>query len=166
MAKEIESVTVEDLENVWKGFANMETNASMHGISREELEAAYNVGFGFYNTGRYDDAETIFKFLAMFNHLEQKYWIALGAAQQMKKEYAKAVVAYGYSAMLDISNPKPQYYAAECYSAQGDKENALSALECLEQFCPRDTEVGREFRKKAAQLKARLENDKETTEGA
>lgn len=166
MVKDINSLTEEDLAQAAKEFFNLGTIAEMRGITHEELEAVYSTGFSFYNTGRYDDAETIFKFLVMFDHLEQKYWLGLGAVAQVKKEYSKAVVAYGYAGFLDLENPKPQYYAAECFYALGDKEKALSALASLEQYCPRDTEEGKEFRKKAAQLKAKVESLESVTEGA
>lgn len=166
MAKDVNSLTEEDLEKAAKDFFDLGTIAEMRGITHEELEAVYSTGFSFYNTGRYDDAETIFKFLVMFDHLEQKYWVGLGAVAQVKKEYAKAVVAYSYAGFLDLENPKPQYYAAECYYALGDKEKALSALACLEEYCPRGTEEGKEFRKKASQLKAKVENLESVTEGA
>ena len=152
MAKDVNSLTEEDLEKAAKDFFNLGTIAEMRGITHEELEAVYSMGFSFYNTGRYDDAETIFKFLVMFDHLEQKYWVGLGAVAQVKKEYAKAVVAYSYAGFLDLENPKPQYYAAECFLALGDRKNALAALGHVKQFADVKTEEGRSYKAKAIRL--------------
>ena len=135
------------------GFATMR---ELKGITKAEMEAVYSVGFNMYRTGRYDDAEKIFRFLVLFDHLEPKYWIALGAVQQVKRNFQGAVTSYGYGSFLDLSNPKPQYYAAECYYAMGDLENAKSALAALDEFCPKDTPIGREFRAKAAALQEKL----------
>ena len=78
---------------------------------------------------------------------------ALGAVQQAQKDYQKAIASYGYSSFLDLENPKPQLHAAECYLALGDKGNAASAIMALEHYCPANTDLGREYRAKAAELR-------------
>ena len=35
----------------------------------------------------------------------------------------------------------------------GDKGNAASAIMALEQYCPKNTDLGREYRAKAAELR-------------
>ncbi len=133
------------------GFATMR---ELKGITKAEMEAVYSVGFNMYRTGRYDDAEKIFRFLVLFDHLEPKYWSGVGAIQQVRKDYSGAVASYGYASFLDIKNPKPQLHAAECFLAMGDKVNAASALMALDKFCPPEsTEIGREYRAKAAELR-------------
>ena len=133
------------------GFATMR---ELKGITKAEMEAVYSVGFNMYRTGRYDDAEKIFRFLVLFDHLEPKYWLGVGAVQQVRKDYQGAIASYGYSSFLDLSNPKPQIHAAECFLALGDKVNAASALIALDKYCPPEsTEIGREYRAKAADLR-------------
>ena len=136
-----------------KKFANGATLKEVRGITNDELEAVYSLGFGYYNTGKYEDAQKIFEFLVLFDHLNTKYWFALGAVQQARKDYQKAIASYGYSSFLDLENPKPQYHAAECYIALGDKANAASAIVALEQYCPANSEAGRQYRAKAAELR-------------
>ena len=136
-----------------KKFANGATLKEVRGITNDELEAVYSLGFGYYNTGKYEDAQKIFEFLVLFDHLNTKYWFALGAVQQARKDYQKAIASYGYSSFLDLENPKPQYHAAECYLALGDKANAASAIMALEEYCPKGTDIGREYRAKAAELR-------------
>ena len=157
MAFDTKQLTAEKIEEAAKALAEMGTVRELKGITDAEMEAIYSMGYSFYNTGRYDDAEKVFRFLVLFDHLCPKYWTGLGAVAQMKRDYQKAVEYYGYASFLDIRNPKPQYFAAECFAAMGDKPNALSALAALEMYCPENTELGREYRKKAAELKASLE---------
>lgn len=152
----LDKMTPEMIEETAKSFIGMGTIRDLKGLTDEEMEAIYSMGFGFYNTGRYDDAEKVFKFLVMFDHLCQKYWVGLGAVHQMKKDYEKAITCYGFGSFLDLKNPKPQYHAAECFLALGDKVNATSALDALEEYCPTNTEIGREFRTKASELRNRL----------
>ena len=136
-------------------FANeFATMRELKGITKAEMEAVYSVGFNMYRTGRYDDAEKIFRFLVLFDHLEPKYWTGVGAIQQVRKDFQGAIASYGYASFLDLRNPKPQLHAAECFLAMGDKVNAASALAALDKYCPpASTEIGREYRAKAAELR-------------
>ena len=141
----------EAAEKFANGFATMR---ELKGITKAEMEAVYSVGFNMYRTGRYDDAEKIFRFLVLFDHLEPKYWLGVGAVQQVRKDYQGAIASYGYSSFLDLSNPKPQLHAAECFLALGDKVNAASSLMALDKYCPPETTpIGREYRAKAAEMR-------------
>ena len=136
-----------------KKFLNGATIKELKGLSNQEMEAVYSLAFNFYRTGKFDEAEKLFNFLALFDHLNQKFWMGVGAVRQVKKDFPGAVQAYGYASFLKLSNPKPQFHAAECFLAMGDKRNAASALEALDRFCPKDTDQGREYRAKAAELR-------------
>ena len=130
------------------------TLKQLKGVSNAELESVYSLAFGYYKTGRYDEALKLFQFLVLFDHLNAKFWFGLGATQQALKDFQNAVVSYGYCSFLKLDNPKPQLHAAECFLAVGDKRNAASSLEALDAYCPKDTDVGREYRAKAAKLRA------------
>ena len=147
------TMTQAQIEEAAKKFLNGSTIKELKGIKNEELEAVYSLAFNYYRSGKYDEAEKLFNFLALFDHLNQKFWMGVGAVRQVKKDYAGAVQAYGYASFLDLKNPKPQIHAAECFLAMGDKRNAASSLEALDMFCPKDTELGREYRAKAAELR-------------
>ena len=147
------TMTQAQIEEAAKKFLNGSTIKELKGIKNEELEAVYSLAFNYYRSGKYDEAEKLFNFLALFDHLNQKFWMGVGAVRQVKKDYAGAVQAYGYASFLDLHNPKPQIHAAECFLAMGDKRNAASSLEALDMFCPKDTELGREYRAKAAELR-------------
>ena len=129
------------------------TLKQMKGVTNAELEAVYSLAFGYYRTGKFDEAAKLFQFLVLFDHLNAKYWFGLGAVQQALKDYQGAVASYGYCSFLKLDNPKPQLHAAECFLALGDKRNAASSLEALDAYCPKDTDIGREYRAKAAKLR-------------
>jgi type III secretion system low calcium response chaperone LcrH/SycD len=139
-----------------KLFEDGATLGELKGITPRELNAVYQMGLGFYNTGRYDDAEKVFTFLVMFDHLESKYWLAAGAVQQVKKNFEKAKAAYSQAALLDIHSPKPQYYVAECFLALGQKDDAVASLDTLLEYCTGTDEVTKEFRTKAEELKKKI----------
>lgn len=145
-------------ETAKKLIEDVTTVRDLKGISDGEMEAVYSLGFNFYNTGRIDDAEKVFKFLVLFDHMNPKYWIGMGSVQQVKRDYQAAVTSFGFASFLDLEDPKPQYHAAECYLAMGDRENALSALEAVKKFAPETTERGRLYRAKGEELEKRIQN--------
>jgi len=146
-----------DTAKITEGVKTLiETGATLKqlkGVSNAELEAVYSLAFGYYRTGKYDEAAKLFQFLVLFDHLNAKFWFGLGAVQQALKDYTNAVASYGYCSFLNLENPKPQLHAAECFLALGDKRNAASSLEALNAYCPKDTDIGREYRAKAAKLR-------------
>lgn len=151
------AITQEQIVEAARQFVNdCTTLGELKGISHQELEAVYSLGFTHYRTGRYEDAAKLFQFLVLFDHLNPKYWLALGAVQQVAKDYKAAIASYGYASFLDLENPKPQLHAAECFLALGDKQNAASALMALGEYCPKDTDVGREYRAKADALRKQI----------
>ena len=149
----MDKMTEEKIAAAARSFANGATLKEVRGITNDELEAVYSLGFGYYTTGKFEEAQKLFEFLVLFDHLSTKYWFALGAVQQAQKDYQKAIASYGYSSFLDLENPKPQLHAAECFLALGDKRNAASSLEALNEYCPANTPLGREYRAKAAKLR-------------
>ena len=153
----MDKITEEKIAAAAKAFVkDGATLKEVRGITNDELESVYSLGFGYYTTGRFADAQKLFEFLVLFDHLNTKYWFALGAVQQAQKDYKKAIASYGYSSFLDLENPKPQYHAAECCLALGDKANAASAIMALEHYCPANTDLGREYRAKAAELRKKI----------
>ena len=151
MQKKIDTKKI--AESVKSLIKDGSTLKQLKGVSNEELEAVYSLAFGYYRTGKYDEALKLFQFLVLFDHLNAKFWMGLGAVQQVLKDYQNAVVSYGYCSFLKLDNPKPQLHAAECFLAMGDKRNAASSLEALNEYCPKDTDIGREYRAKAAKLR-------------
>ena len=102
------------------------TLKQMKGVTNDELEAVYSLAFGYYQTGKYEEAHKLFQFLVLFDHLNAKYWFGLGATQQALRDFQNAAVSYGYCSFLKLDNPKPQLHAAECFLALGDKRSALA----------------------------------------
>ena len=129
------------------------TVREMKGITDEEMNAVYTVAHNFYTTGRYTDAETIFKFLVAFDHTNEKYWMGLGAVHQAQKHFKDALAAYAnVVGNMNIENFKAAFYAAECFLALGDRVNAQNAIEQVKMYADVKTEEGRKFSVKAAKL--------------
>lgn len=150
-----EIAKVFDFEAARKGMETVIAGGTLKdvkGLTTEDCEAIYSVGLNAYKVGSYEDADTVFRYLVFVDHMCAKYWIALGAVQQVRRDFRKAVASYGYASFLDLENPKPQYHAAECLLALGDKESAKSALAALDMYAPK----GSPYREKAKKLAERL----------
>ena len=151
-----DSITEENVIEMMTQLGEGATLREMRGITDAEMEAIYAMGVNFYKAGNYDDAEKVFKFLVMFDHMSSRYWTAMGSLRQVQRRFAQAVEAYKFASFLDLENPKPLYYAAECLVALGDKAKALDALAAVDEFAAKDAK-GAQFRAKAAALRALIE---------
>ena len=132
------------------------TLRDLKGVTDGEMEALYAIAYNYYTTGHYAEADKLFRFLVRLDHTNAKMWIGLGAVQQVRKDFANAVTSYGYASFLDLENPKPQYYAAQCFLALGDLKSAESALAALDAYAPK----GSPFREKAKKLQERIDKAK------
>lgn len=151
-------ITIKELYEKLDG--GLTTVSEMNGITPEELEAVYALAYDYYRTGRTDDAETLFRFLTTFDHLNEKYWMGMAAIFQVKKDFKRASESYALvSGVLNIHNVRAPYYAAECFLALGDRKNALSALGHVKEFADTKTEEGRTYKAKAIRLE-KLINEK------
>ncbi|MBF0103143.1 MAG: SycD/LcrH family type III secretion system chaperone, partial [Desulfobacterales bacterium] len=100
----------------------------LRGLTDKDMEAIYSLGYTAYNNGKFEDAMKVFKFLSFYDHMQKKYWMGLAGCRQMLKDYAGAVQAYAYIAILDVSDPKVHLHAADCLMALKSYKEAESAL--------------------------------------
>ena len=107
------TMTQAQIEEAAKKFMSGSTIKELKGISNNEMEAVYSLAFNYYRSGKFDEAEKLFDFLALFDHLNAKFWMGVGAVRQVKKNFTGAIQAYAYASFLNLHNPKPQFHAAE-----------------------------------------------------
>lgn len=107
---------------------NQKTLKDLKGITNEEMEACYAAAYNLYNNGRFDDADNIFTMLCYYDNRQPKYWMGLGATRQMRKLYEAAAEAYGMGFMLNFTDPRFPFHAADCFLAIKDYDRARKAL--------------------------------------
>lgn len=125
------TASAEEVIQALQGLAEGRTIADMTGRDYGDLEAMYQTGCELYEGGRYADAVAIFIFLAVNNHLDDRYHFACAAAMQMNRQWAEALRMYGLAASFDYANPVPSFHIAECLLALGMKPEARVALETV-----------------------------------
>lgn len=125
------------------------TFGDLHGFKPEDIEAVYSVGFASYQAGKFDEAETVFRFAVFYNHLEPKYLLALGAAQQAQRKYEEAIKTYAGIALIDLHEIRAYYHIAECLLALERRDEAVDMLKEAVRLAKPETENGREYKAKA-----------------
>jgi type III secretion system low calcium response chaperone LcrH/SycD len=138
-------------------LAGKKSLASIRGIPKETMDACYAAGYNFYNRGRFIDALNIFTTLCMFDNINAKYWLGLGMTRQVLKDFSGAVEAYGVATMLDQTNPKAPFHAADCLIALKDYNMAKLALEAVISTIEKSKSDKKEHKAMLAQAKNLLE---------
>lgn len=105
------------------------TFAMLHEVSESQLESLYSLAFSHYQSGRFNEAQALFKGLAMLNHYDARFFLGLGASRQALGLHQEAFSSYAFGAMLAVEDPRYPFYAAECQQLLGDRESARSGYE-------------------------------------
>lgn len=105
------------------------------GMTSEDFEGLYAVGYGLYQQGRYADAFRIFGLLVTQNHLEPRFLMAFAGCHQKLGHYQAAIDTYSIASLLDLDDPKPTLRTCECLIAMGRLGEALDGLELLLADC-------------------------------
>ena len=173
-----EEMGQEDIVNVAKGFVklmNQEGEAGKQsealvealmtgtaigdivGLKPKDLELIYSMGRTYYQNGKYDDAETIFRFINLMEYSDPKYKMALAATLQMKEEWFEAAQVYAFAAMFNIDDPRPHLQAGFCLMNLGMNKEARAALEASIEA----TDATEVTRMKAKALLTKLDSETE-----
>jgi len=104
------------------------TLAHVRGISDDEIESLYAQAYQNFQSGKHQQAEGYFRLLCLFDHVNKKNWIGLGACLQALTRYEEAVDVYSHLRFIDLSDPEPPFYRACCRIALGDYQSAQADL--------------------------------------
>jgi type III secretion system low calcium response chaperone LcrH/SycD len=127
----------------------------VYGISDRIMNTIYAHGYEFYQTRRFDEAQTIFQFLYTHDIYNTDYMMGLAAVYQQKKNHAKAINLYALAYELDNKNGLALLYSGQCYLFLNEKEKALH---CFAEFLDTDAKDG--FKKQARTYLKTLQSEK------
>jgi type III secretion system low calcium response chaperone LcrH/SycD len=134
---EIESTAAHYLEFMIHGFMNgLITLQELEGITDEEMETIYALGYNFFTYGKYEAAKDIFTGLTAYAPYTAHYWRALGAVNQQLKDYAEATSAYDMAIANDESDVVSYVYRGESHILSGNVEAGLQDLDRVMQIGP------------------------------
>lgn len=97
-------------------------------FTSEDISLLYSLGFSLYEREDYEEAKTVFQRLVLGRPHERKFWMALGASQQMLQLYEDALTAWAMASFLEDADPFPHFHAAECLLALGKLDDVPKAL--------------------------------------
>lgn len=138
ISSEVESAAAQYLEFMIHGFMNgLITLQELEGISDEEMETIYALGYNFFTYGKYDAAKDIFTGLTAYAPYTAHYWRALGAVNQQMKDYGEGIAAYDMAIANDPNDVVSYVYRGECQILSG---NAGAGMEDLKKVL----EIGRQ----------------------
>jgi tetratricopeptide (TPR) repeat protein len=102
--------------------------AQAMGLTRDDLEVLYAVGFNQLNAGEFNKAADTFTNLCLIDPLEAKNHYCLGMAYQLRGEPRNAAPIFINFLSLDATNPHGYLRYGECLMAQGEKTEALESF--------------------------------------
>ena len=127
---EAKEMTREELDVFLEGVFTGLPLGEAAGVKKEAIEAGYGLAFSLYNSGKFKDAETMFKALCIYDHQDERFWMGLGGCRQMNDNLDGAIDAYGMATLMgSLSGPAPSVHAGLCYLKKGDKENARALFD-------------------------------------
>jgi type III secretion system low calcium response chaperone LcrH/SycD len=101
-------------QKLLEGLLEGATFKEMYDISDETMEAVYAQAYEFYQSGRLDDAESLFRWLCVYDFYNVDYVVGFGAVLQLKKNYAKALDVYGLAYAISRGEARILLYAGQC----------------------------------------------------
>src|SRR4029078_10106017 len=140
--QEIEETSGKYLEFMVHGFMNgLITLQELEGISDEEMETVYALGYNFFTYAKYDAAKDIFTGLTAYAPYPSHYWRALGAVNQQLKDYAEAIAAYDMAIANDENDVVRYVYRGESQILSGNIEPGMTDLRKVLELAPAHPEA-------------------------
>jgi len=105
------------------------TLKDVNGVSNDTMNDVYKLAYDFYHHGKLNDAESLFRFLCIYDFYNPEYAMGLAAVYQLKKDYQKAIDFYALAYSLSKEDYRPMFYAGQCNLMQ---RRAVQARKCFE----------------------------------
>ncbi len=110
--------------------------------TRFSAKELYDLGYHFYQSGKYPEATHFFTILTDIDSENPKNWIGLAASLQMEKNYDEAILAYSTAAFLDTNNPEIFFHAANCCFSLDLVSEGIMALDTAEEIAKNKPNCG------------------------
>lgn len=122
-------------ENLLNAIQSGATLRDVHGVSGDTMQDIYKLAYEFYHHGKLDDAESLFRFLCIYDFYNPEYAMGLAAVFQLKKNYAKAIDFYALAYSLSKEDYRPMFYAGQCNLMLRQAAQARKCFEIVNSRC-------------------------------
>lgn len=116
-------------DGLFEAIQSGATLKDVNGVSNETMNDVYKLAYDFYHHGKLNDAESLFRFLCIYDFYNPEYAMGLAAVYQLKKDYQKAIDFYALAYSLSKDDYRPMFYAGQCNLMQ---RRAVQAKKCFE----------------------------------
>ncbi len=116
-------------ESIIEHLNNGATLADVIGITFEQREAIYTMGYFQYTQAKYSEAMKFFRFLLVHDQFDLRAIFGLGCCLQMQGHYTQAQLYLGLAVILEPSNPASGVQFAECLLMARKKKEAIDILQ-------------------------------------
>lgn len=124
-----ENSIVQYSDSLLEAIQNGATLKDVNGVSNDTMNDVYKLAYDFYHHGKLNDAESLFRFLCIYDFYNPEYAMGLAAVYQLKKDYQKAIDFYALAYSLSKDDYRPMFYAGQCNLMQ---RRAVQARKCFE----------------------------------
>lgn len=90
------------------------TIQDVYNMTETDMEVMFLAASRYFQIQKFEEAADSFLFLTFLNPYQSKFWLGLGEALKMNKEYERAVEAYTMASLNDCEDPRPYFHAAAC----------------------------------------------------
>ncbi|WP_299999412.1 type III secretion system translocator chaperone SicA [uncultured Cedecea sp.] len=134
-----ENDVIQYSDSLLEAIQNGATLKDVNGVSNDTMNDVYKLAYDFYHHGKLNDAESLFRFLCIYDFYNPEYAMGLAAVYQLKKDYQKAIDFYALAYSLSKDDYRPMFYAGQCNLMQRRSVQARKCFEIVVNRC--DDEV-------------------------
>ncbi|MDD7806016.1 MAG: hypothetical protein PUP46_10775 [Endozoicomonas sp. (ex Botrylloides leachii)] len=109
-------------------LANSGTIKEVRGLSQQQLNIIYRVGYSHYSSARYQEALIIFRYLSLLDHRCHAYLLALGSTLKAMRQYSPALPVLDLAEQANKQDPRAAVCKAACLIELNDMQSAINLL--------------------------------------
>lgn len=115
--------------DLWQAYINSGgTIKALRDLDQDYLEAVYQYGYSQFHSGLLADALKVFRYLALLDHRDSRYFLGIGLVLHKLSHNAAAIPALSYAERLDKTDPRPSICMTECFIQLKNRASAKKSL--------------------------------------
>jgi secretion system chaperone SscA len=127
-------------------------------VDESHLQTLYAYACQSVKQGDIKTAEGLFRALFCLDIWKFDYALSFGLCKQMQGEHKEALIGFTRAATIDVTDPRPAYYAAISYQKLGNADQAKKAFSSAIHWCSNRAEY-QEWRRQSEQALNELAGD-------
>jgi type III secretion system low calcium response chaperone LcrH/SycD len=129
MAKAQQEAGVGSGRDLWLTYLSKGgTIRELRGLDHDQMEAMYQLGYSHFSIGHYPEALKVFRYLALLDHHDPRFYLGIGLSLHHLKQDAAAIPALTYAERLDPMDPRPAICMTECFIRLKNRKLATKCL--------------------------------------